>query len=127
MSRKLKFVYALLTIFSYLVVQPFLLFSAPIVADEGVREGIPINSELVRKACVQCHESDAQNRMSRISYRRTTPEGWQLTLKRMVSLNETKMEPEEARLILKYLANNLGLAPEEARSSAFQVERRLIH
>ena len=127
MSRKLKFFYALLTVFSYLVVQPFLLLSAPAVADEGVQGGIPINSELVRKACVQCHQLDEQNRMSRISYRRTTPEGWQLTIKRMVSLNETKMEPEEARLILKYLANNLGLAPEEARSSAFQVERRLIH
>ena len=28
--------------------------------------------------------------------------------------------------ILKYLANNLGLAPDEARPAAFEVEKRMI-
>jgi quinohemoprotein amine dehydrogenase len=89
-------------------------------------EGIPITSELVQKSCSPCHKIDEKKRMSRISYRRTTPEGWQQTLKRMVSLNKLQLEPEAARAVLKYLSNSLGLAPEEARPGAFEVEKRMI-
>jgi quinohemoprotein amine dehydrogenase len=89
-------------------------------------EGIPITSELVQKSCSPCHKIDEKKRMSRISYRRTTPEGWQQTIKRMVSLNKVQLEPADARAILKYLSNNLGLAPEEARPGAFEVEKRMI-
>src|SRR5881628_3447003 len=78
-------------------------------------EGIPITSELVQKSCSPCHKIDEKKRMSRISYRRTTPEGWQQTIKRMVSLNKLQIEPQAARAVLKYLSNSLGLAPEEAR------------
>ena len=89
-------------------------------------EGIPITSELVQKSCSPCHKIDEKKRMSRISYRRTTPEGWQQTLKRMVSLDKLQIEPEAARAVLKYLSNSLGLAPEEARPGAFEVEKRMI-
>lgn len=126
MNKTIQLVFTSLAVSCSLLAQSSLLSSSPVSA-AALQEGIPITSELVQKSCVQCHRLDEQNRMSRISYRRTTPEGWQLTIKRMVSLNETKIEPEEARLILKYLANNLGLAPEEARPAAFEVERRLIH
>ena len=88
---------------------------------EDLDAGIPIASELVRKTCSPCHKADDKQRLSRISWRRTTPEGWEQTIKRMISLNELKMEPAEAREILKYLADNLGLAPEEARPAAFEV------
>ena len=93
---------------------------------EEIEQGIPITSELVRKSCSPCHKVDEKGRMSRISYRRTTPEGWQETIKRMVSLNGVRLEPDDARQILKYLANNLGLAPDEAKPAAFEVERRMI-
>ena len=82
---------------------------------EEIESGIPIASELVRKSCSPCHNADEKMRMSRISWRRTTPEGWEHTIKRMVGLNGLEIEPAAAREILKYLANNLGLAPEEAR------------
>jgi quinohemoprotein amine dehydrogenase len=94
--------------------------------DPQADEGIPIDSALVKRACGACHPSDEKGRMSRISYRRTTPEGWQETVKRMVALNGVALAPDEARQIVKYLANRLGLAPEEARPGQFEVERRLI-
>ncbi len=47
-------------------------------------EGIPITNDTVRRVCGPCHKNDSKNRMSRISYRRTTPEGWQETIRRMV-------------------------------------------
>ncbi|MGI8743713.1 MAG: quinohemoprotein amine dehydrogenase subunit alpha [Bryobacteraceae bacterium] len=93
---------------------------------EEIEQGTPISSDLVRNACGACHKSDDKLRMSRISYRRTTPEGWERTIKRMVSLNGVHLEPAQAREILKYLSNNLGLAPEEVKPGAFEVEQRMI-
>jgi quinohemoprotein amine dehydrogenase len=89
-------------------------------------EGIPIQNDVVLRACGECHDVDAKSRMSRISYRRTTPEGWQETIRRMVTLNKAQIDPADARVIVKYLADNLGLAPEEAKPGAFESERRLI-
>lgn len=88
--------------------------------------GIPVTSDLVKQKCAACHRSDERGMMTRISFRRATPEGWQETIRRMVTLNGVKLEPQEAREVLTYLANHHGLAPEEARPGAFEVERRLI-
>jgi quinohemoprotein amine dehydrogenase len=93
---------------------------------EEIESGIPITSDAVHKACGGCHKSDDKGRMTRISWRRTTPEGWEFTIKRMISLNHAPMEPADAREALKYLANHLGLAPEEARGAAFEAEKRMI-
>ncbi len=93
---------------------------------EELDAGIPIASEAVRKSCSPCHKPDQKGRLSRISWRRTTPEGWEFTIKRMVSLNGAQLEPSEAREVLRYLADNLGLAPEEAKAAAFEPEKRMI-
>jgi len=98
----------------------------PVRAAADTDEGTPIDNPLVRSVCGDCHKIDSKNRMSRISYRRTTPEGWQETIRRMVTLNKALIDPAEARQIVKYLADNLGLAPEEAKAGSFESERRLI-
>ena len=90
------------------------------------QDGIPVTSSVVRRVCGTCHVGDADGRMSRISYQRGSPEGWQQTIRRMVLLNGLEVEPDDARVIVQYLANRHGLAPEEARPAAFEVERRLI-
>ncbi len=64
--------------------------------------------------------------MTRISYERKTPEGWQTTIRRMVALNGVRLDPDEAREIVRYLANRQGLAPEELEPGRFEVERRFI-
>jgi quinohemoprotein amine dehydrogenase len=89
-------------------------------------EGIPIPDVAVQKACAPCHTVDEKQQISRISFRRNTPEGWQETIRRMVALNGLRIDPETARHVVRYLSNNLGLAPEEARPAAFEVERRII-
>ena len=99
----------------------------PLLAqDEKKDEGIPVTNALVRQKCAGCHRADDKGRLTRISYRRTTPEGWEETIKRMVTLNGLKIEPAEAREILRYLADHHGLAPDEAKPGAFEVERRMI-
>jgi len=89
-------------------------------------DGIPVRNDLVRAKCGSCHASDARQRMSRISYRRATPENWERTIKRMVTLNKASLDPADARAILKYLADHQGLAPEEERPIAFEAERRMV-
>lgn len=87
-------------------------------------EGIPIADPTVRKACGSCHRPDDKGQMSRISFQRNTPEGWQLQIQRMASLNGLNIDPDSARQVVKYLSNNLGLAPEEAKPAAWDAERR---
>ena len=91
---------------------------------ETNRPGIPIDDETVRQACGSCHQPDDEGRLSRISFRRTTPEGWQQTIRRMVTLNGVTLTPETARDVVRHLANNLGLAPAEALDAAWEAERR---
>ena len=52
-------------------------------------EGIPITDATVLKACGSCHKSDDKGQMSRISFQRNTPEGWQDQIQRMAALNGT--------------------------------------
>jgi quinohemoprotein amine dehydrogenase len=84
--------------------------------------GIPVTDELVVAKCGTCHRPDAQKRLTRISYRRASPENWERTIKRMIQLNHLALESAEARAIVKYLADNHGLAPDEARPVAFEAE-----
>jgi len=89
-------------------------------------EGIPITDAATQKACGSCHRPDEKGQLSRISFQRNTPEGWQGQIQRMAALNGLNIDPDTARHVVKYLSNNLGLAPEEAKPAAWEAERRLI-
>ena len=101
--------------------------SAPAHAQEAEEPaGIPIADPLVVDSCNRCHAVDDDGMMSRVSYMRKTPEGWQQSIRRMVTLNDVELEPETARDIVRYLSDSHGIAPEELRPGRFEVERRLI-
>ncbi|CAN5244279.1 hypothetical protein BH10PSE12_BH10PSE12_04210 [soil metagenome] len=100
------------------------LFSASVVfAQAGTKpdgpaketeDGIPVTDSLVVEKCSTCHTPDAKGNLSRISWMRTTPEGWAQAIKRMVRLNGLQITPEESRAVIKSLSASHGLAPEEA-------------
>lgn len=89
-------------------------------------EGIPITDATTQKACGTCHRPDDKGQLSRISFQRNTPEGWQMQIQRMAALNNLNIDPDTARHVVKYLSNNLGLAPEEAKPALWEAEKRLI-
>jgi quinohemoprotein amine dehydrogenase len=89
-------------------------------------EGIPVIDPVVVRACSSCHTRDDKQRMTRISDRRATPENWELTVRRMMSLNNVQLTSETARAVIKSLSDTHGLAPEEARPVMFEAERRLV-
>jgi quinohemoprotein amine dehydrogenase len=88
--------------------------------------GFPVKDPLTLSKCGACHAPDAKGNMTRISYIRTTPEGWEEAIKRMVRLNGLQLSPEEARSILRYLSDYHGLAPEENAKIAYFTEHRII-
>ena len=94
-------------------------------AAEKPEEGIPVTDALVIAKCGTCHTKDDKGNLSRISWERTTPEGWEEAIKRMVRLNGLNLTPAEARPILKYLSTYHGLAPEEARPVMYIAEHRI--
>ncbi|MDH5588655.1 MAG: quinohemoprotein amine dehydrogenase subunit alpha [Gemmatimonadota bacterium] len=89
-------------------------------------EGYPVHDQTVVDRCSGCHRVDDEGRMTRVSYLRKTPEGWQTSVRRMVALYNVKVSPEEARDIVRYLSDAQGLAPEELRPGRFEVERRMV-
>jgi quinohemoprotein amine dehydrogenase len=93
---------------------------------ETPEEGIPVTNALVISKCGTCHTKDAKGNLTRISWERTTPEGWQEAIKRMSRLNGVTLSPSDSRVILKYLATYHGLAPEEAKPVMFLAEHRAI-
>ncbi len=88
-------------------------------------QGIPVENELVKGKCGGCHRPDAQGRMSRISFRRASPENWERTVERMIGLHKAPVTMAEAKTIVKYLSDHHGLAPEEARAAQWDYERRI--
>jgi quinohemoprotein amine dehydrogenase len=95
-------------------------------APTETEEGIPVTDALTISKCGTCHAKDEKGNLSRISWERSTPEGWEEAIKRMVRLNGLSIEPAQARLILKYLSTEHGLAPEEAKSVMYLPEHRMV-
>ena len=113
------------------------LFSASVVfaqADGGptgatmkeTEAGIPVADSLVKEKCGSCHTGDDKGNLSRISWVRTTPEGWAQAIKRMVRLNGLDITPADSRAIVKSLSASHGLAPEEAKTVMYLPEKRMI-
>jgi len=99
----------------------------PALAQEAQNAaGIPVTDTVTRNTCRACHAVDGQGRMTRISYIRATPEGWEIIIKRMVRLHGAKVSPEDARQIVKYLSDSHGLAREEAMPAFYESERRTV-
>jgi quinohemoprotein amine dehydrogenase len=87
-------------------------------------EGLPVKSQLVRDACGACHRMDSEQHMSRISYMRKTPEGWEETVQRMIRLHHVSLSSADAREIVRYLSDNQGLTASELEKVSYALEQR---
>ena len=86
--------------------------------------GIPVTDKVTIEKCGTCHKADEKSNLTRISWIRTTPEGWEEAIKRMVKLNGLTLSPVEARHIVSYLAKDHGVAPEEVSPHRWYLEKR---
>src|SRR5271155_4523165 len=79
-------------------------WAQPGAPEAGNEAGIPVTDPLVIAKCGTCHTRDERGNMQRISWERTTPEGWQEVLKRMILIDGVSVTAPEARSIVKYLS-----------------------
>ncbi len=101
--------------------------AAPGGANRDTTRGFAINDQKVISSCTRCHRRDSTTGIvERLSYERKTPEGWEMSIRRMVQLNKVEVQPADARAIVRYLSNNQGLAPAEVKPGRFEAERRVI-
>lgn len=80
--------------------------------------------QIMRDTCTACHTVD-NDRFSRISDQRKSPEGWLMTMSRMRTLHDVELSADEVRTVVKYLADTQGLAPSETVGVRYALERRL--
>lgn len=95
-------------------------------ARKDTTPGFVIRDQAVIANCAGCHVRDSAGHMERLSYMRKTPEGWESSIRRMVVLQNVRLDPAVARAINKYFSNHQGLAPAEAKPARFEAERRMI-
>ena len=108
------------------VILPLVLVGSVFVAGQNsFAQCIPVASEVVRGACGGCHQVDSHLCMSRISYQRKTPEGWEDTIRRMGRMNGIPSSASQAREIIRYLADAQGLTSSEVQGIAYALERQL--
>lgn len=98
---------------------------SPAIPPESNEQGFPVTDSLTISKCGTCHQQDAKGNLSRISWIRTSPEGWEEAIKRMVRLNGLSLTPDEARHILRYLSDSHGIAPSEAMPVENYAEHRM--
>ncbi|MDT0502530.1 MULTISPECIES: quinohemoprotein amine dehydrogenase subunit alpha [unclassified Halomonas] len=95
------------------------LSASPVFAEEGV--------EILRERCAACHTetttAEESAYFSRISDQRKTPEGWQMTINRMIHLRGIEIPEEEKRSLVQYLADTQGLAPDETEGFRYLLEQ----
>jgi quinohemoprotein amine dehydrogenase len=82
--------------------------------------------QIIENICSACHikTGDPAHPWSRISNMRKTPEGWSITLRRMREIRGAPLEPEDEKVLLKYLADHQGLAPEETADYRANLEQQ---
>jgi quinohemoprotein amine dehydrogenase len=86
---------------------------------------------LLRQNCAGCH-GETSAPFSRMYAQRKTPEGWEMTLRRMQLLHKVPYADADGRpseevfaTLVRHFADTQGLAPEESAPYRYILERRL--
>lgn len=78
---------------------------------------------LLMTRCITCHQP-IDGKMDVVAEQRKTPEGWEMTLIRMMRMHGAKLTPDELRTLVKYLSDTYGLAPAEVEPFRYILEKR---
>lgn len=85
----------------------------------------PSAREVLVIRCLLCHApKEEDGKLDAIEAQRKSPEGWSMTLSRMVRTHGVKLQDGDARILVKYLSDHYGLAPKEVEPYRFILEQR---
>lgn len=103
---------------------PVLLAPALMMIGASTAAAEMTGQQIMKNRCVACHSVDDEDQTySRISDQRKSPEGWHMTLNRMENHRGLELPSDEKQVLIKYLADQQGLAPEEARPYRYMLEQ----
>ncbi|WP_038012363.1 quinohemoprotein amine dehydrogenase subunit alpha [Thauera sp. 63] len=95
--------------------------AAPLLAAPA--QAAPQGEALVNSKCITCHAPAEDGQLARIGDSRRTPEGWDMTVARMIISHGVKLSADERAAVVKYLADTRGLAPQETDGYRYLIER----
>lgn len=88
--------------------------------------------QIITASCSGCHVATGEGHWTRISDQRKTPEGWQMTIARMQMVHKAQLidpaggdSKTSLRTLIKYFADNQGLAPSETEEYRYILEQEL--
>jgi len=79
---------------------------------------------LLQSRCAMCHAAQAGGKLDPIESERRTPEGWEMTIDRMIRMHGVRLQPNEGQALVKYLSDHYGLAPSEVEPYRYALEKR---
>jgi quinohemoprotein amine dehydrogenase len=79
---------------------------------------------LVQSRCAMCHAAQEGGKLDPIESERRTPEGWEMTIDRMIRMQGVRLQPNEGQALVKYLSDYYGLAPSEIEPYRYTLEKR---
>ncbi len=87
-------------------------------------QATPSARETLVVRCIVCHAPQEDGKLDAIESQRKSPEGWSMTLSRMVRTHGVELQDGDARVLVKYLSDHYGLAPKEVGPYRFILEQR---
>lgn len=107
-------------------------FSTKIISTASVLVGLLLScsfsmaaelsaTKVLNEKCGSCHIEGGK--LQRLADMRKTPEGWDMSIARMQVWHKIEVSKAERRVLVKYLADRYGLAPEETAAYRFLIER----
>ncbi|RQP07083.1 MAG: quinohemoprotein amine dehydrogenase subunit alpha [Paracoccus sp. BP8] len=82
--------------------------------------------EVLENACAACHVKHEDGRWERIDAARKTPEGWDMTVTRMMRNHGVALQPEERAAVVRYLSDTRGLTLSETEERRYILEREPV-
>jgi quinohemoprotein amine dehydrogenase len=82
------------------------------------------DSRLLEEKCSSCHVPVSGGGLERIKDQRKTPEGWDMTIVRMMLLHGVQLSGDDRGALVKHLADTQGLTPQETAGWRYVLERR---
>ncbi len=80
---------------------------------------------LLETRCSGCHPPHEEGgKLDAIEHQRKPPEAWEMTIYRMLRTHGANLEAGEARILIKYLSDQYGLAPSEVKPFRYALEKR---
>ncbi len=73
---------------------------------------------VLEERCASCHQPLNSGSLSRIGEMRKTPEGWDRAIQRMQLWHGVPVSEDERAVLVKFLSDTRGLAPEESVDSS---------